>query len=414
MELYGNGRVALVDDPVTAGRLEWLPRKRSAPLPEILLAPVTGDPALEPWIAHGRLAPGGGPRCLWDSSGSGWTYLADAPGVDRYLKAMMAPPRRKEFVVGISGLGRVGGMAAAALAAADASRSRIGTLLIHDTDSGNLARMDQELASVASWRGGVALPRVQASTLPEMMRRCDAFLFAAATAVPPLGTQGDVRLSQFEPNREALRGNLAAAAEAGYTGLFLMVSDPVELMAMAAFYDSNESDGKFQGSGLAPERVAGLALGVMWGRALAQARAAGAGPRVARSGVPYGPHSQDVLVFDDPAEPEPELSRAMTQAARHGNYRIRDLGYIPYLGPALSSVVLTLPALLAGHEILGSSFVDGIYFGAPCRLRWGIAPTRRRVAPEVQGEVTRLHRFVRERMASFGVTFSPGQVLAAR
>ncbi len=58
--------------------------------------------------------------------------------------------------------------------------------------------------------------------------------------------------------------------------------------------------------------------------------------------------------------------------------------------------------------------MDGIYFGAPCRLRWGIAPTRRRVAPEVQGEVTRLHRFVRERMASFGVTFSPGQVLAAR
>jgi len=412
MELYGNGRVALVDDPDTAGRLGWLPRKKSAPLPETLLAPVTGDPALEPWVAHGRLAPGGGPRCLWEASGSGWTYLADAPGVDRYLQAMTRQPKRKDFVVGISGLGRVGGLAAAALAAADVSRTRIGTLLIHDTDSVNLARMDHELASVASWRGDAVLPRVQSASLPEMMRRCDAFLFAAATAVPPLGSAGDVRLPQFEPNREALRGTLAAAMDEGYTGLFFMVSDPVELMAMAAFYDSNESDGKFQGRGLAPERVGGLALGVMWGRALAQARALGEGARVARTGVPYGPHSQDLLVFDDPAEPDLGLSRALTQAARSGNYRIRELGFIPYMGPALSSIVLTLPALLGGREVVASSFVDGIYFGAPCRLRWGLFPTRRRVAPEVQGEVARLHRFVRERMSKFGVTFSPSQALA--
>jgi hypothetical protein len=413
MELYGNGRVALVDDPETAGRLGWLSRRKSAPLPELLLAPVTGDPALEPWIAHGRMAPGGGPRCLWEGSGSGWTYLVNAPGVDRYLQAMMAPPKRKDFVVGISGLGRVGGLAAAALAATDVSRTRIGTLLIHDTDSNNLARMDQELGSVASWRGDTVLPKVQAVGLPEMMRRCDAFLFAAATAVPPLGSPGDVRLPQFEPNREALGGTLAAAMEEGYTGLFFMISDPVELMAMAAFYDSNAMDGRFQGRGLAPERVGGLALGVMWGRALAQARAAGQGDRVARTGVPYGPHSQDVLVFDDPAGPDPELSRIMTQAARSGNYRIRDLGYIPYMGPALSSIVLTLPALLGGREVVASSFVDGIYFGAPCRLRWGLAPNRRRVAPAVQSEVARLHALVRERMAHFGVSFSPTQVLAA-
>jgi hypothetical protein len=245
-----------------------------------------------------------------------------------------------------------------------------------------------------------------------MMRRCDAFLFAAATAVPPLGSAGDVRLPQFEPNREALRGTLAAAMDEGYTGLFFMVSDPVELMAMAAFYDSNEHDGTFQGRGLAPERVGGLALGVMWGRALAQARALGEGARVARTGVPYGPHSQDLLVFDDPAEPDLELSRILTQASRSGNYRIRELGFIPYMGPALSSIVLTMPDLLGGREVVASSFVDGIYFGAPCRLRWGLSPTRRRVAPEVQGEVARLHRFVRERMRKFGVTFTPSQAMA--
>jgi hypothetical protein len=407
MELYGNGRVALVDDPDTAGRLEWPARKRSAAEPEIRLCPVAGDPAQEAWIAQGRLAPGGGPRALWEGGGSGWTYLAGSPGLDRYLKAMAEPPKHSDFVVGISGLGRVGGLAASALAAAEKARTHIGTLLIHDCDQDNLERMRQELDCVASWRGAAVLPRVEAASLPEMFRRCDAFLFAAARAVPPLGAPGDVRLPQFEPNREALRAAVDAAGEAAYPGLFFIISDPVELLAQAGFHDSNAPRGEFLGRGLAPERMAGLALGIMWGRALARARAEGCGARVARRGVPYGPHSTDVLVYDDPADPDLELSRAMTQAARTGNYRIRDLGYIPFIGPALSSIVLTLPALLAGREVLASTFVDGVYFGAPSRLRWGLAPTRRAVAPVVRGQVEELHGLVKERMAQFGVAFVP-------
>jgi hypothetical protein len=181
----------------------------------------------------------------------------------------------------------------------------------------------------------------------------------------------------------------------------------VELLAQAAFHDSNGPDGTFLGRGLAPERIAGLALGVMWGRALAQAQAAGAGARVARAGVPYGPHSTEVLVFDDPAGPDYELSRAMTQAARTGNTRVRELGYIPFIGPALSSIVLTLPQLLAGREVLASGWVDGVYFGAPCRLRWGLTPVRRKVAPEVRRQVEELHGRVRERMAEAGLVFGP-------
>ena len=414
MQLYGNGRVALLDDPETAGRLGWPVRRRSAAEPELRLAPVSGDPALEAWIARGRHAPGSGPRALWEAGGSGWTYLANAPGLDRYLKAMARPRKARDFVVGISGLGRVGGLAASALAAADASRTRIGALLLHDSDQANLERMRQELASVTSWRGATALPEVAAADLPEMLRRCDAFVFAAACAVPPLGTPGDVRLPQFEPNRAALREALDAARAADYTGLFFVISDPVELLAQASFHDSNSSGGVFLGHGLAPERIAGLALGIMWGRALAQAEAEGAGARVAARGVPYGPHSTDVLVFDDPAGPDLELSRAMTEAARSGNYRVRELGYIPFIGPALSSIVLTLPALLAGREVLASTFVDGIYFGAPSRLRWGVAPTRRPAAPEVRRQVEALHGLVRERMAKYGMAFAPGQSLALR
>jgi len=405
MKLFGNERVALADDPATAERLGWAARRRSAPAPEIVLAPVAGDPRREPWIAQGRVPPGGGAGILWKGHGRDWTYLRDAPGLDRYLRALARPPRVRDFTVGISGLGRVGGLAASALSAAATAHTRIGTLLLHDCEAGNLERMVQELGSVASWRGNSPLPRVEAVGLPEMMRRSDAFLFAAASAVPPLGTSGEVRLTQFGPNRECLRGALRAANAENYAGLFLMVSDPVEALAQTAFHDSNAPDGAWLGTGLAPERLGGLALGVMWGRAMAEAAARGQGERVARTGVPYGPHSTEVLIFDDPGDPDPVLCEAMTRAARTGNYRVRDLGFLPYIGPALSSIVLTLPELLAGKEVLASSFVDGVYFGSPCRLRWGLAPTRRRMAPEVRRQLEDLHLLLRNRMSGLGVAF---------
>ncbi len=84
---------------------------------------------------------------------------------------------------------------------------------------------------------------------------------------------------------------------------------------------------------------------------------------------------------------------------------MRDLGFLPYIGPALSSIVLTLPALLAGREVLASSFVDGVYFGSPCRLRWGLAPTKRRMAPAVRRQVEDLHGLLRGRMAGLGIAF---------
>ena len=413
MKMFGNGRVALADDPSMAERLGWPERRRAEPDPETLLYPVAGDPAREPWITrHRRWSHG--PEGLWirEPGGPVGTYLGSPPGVERYLQALARPRKDRGFTVGISGLGRVGGLGAVVLAGLEAAASRIGTLLVHDTDPANLERMRLELASITSWRGQGGLPTVESAGLPELMRRADAFLFAAATAVPPLGSQGDVRLPQFGPNRTALRPALEAAAEAGFAGLFCIVSDPVELLAQAAFHDSNSpapaaagEPGRFLGAGLAPESVAGLALGVMWGRAMACAASLGMGDRVQRRGAAYGPHSTEVLVFDDPAQPDPELSRRLTEAARGGNLKIRDLGYLPYIGPALSSIALALPPLLAGREVLTSHFVHGIYFGGPSRLEWGMVSSPGVMAPAVREQVRQLHRRLRERAEQAGLVF---------
>ncbi len=397
MKLFGNGRAALLDDPATAEALGWGRRRGSRPDPEVILRRREGDPRSEPWIAPGWYDPSLGLEALRRRSRRHWSYLPNAPGVVRYLRRLAEPSRgERGLCVAVAGLGRVGGVAATLLALTPSRVSHIRELLISDVDAANLERWMLELASIARWRGGGAVPRVRTTTVSDVFERCDVFLFAATDSVPPVGTQGDVRMMQFAPNREILRVLLGQAREAGYTGLLFIVSDPVDLLAHAAFSDSNrDAAGAFTGDGLAPERIAGLGLGVMWGRVLACARREGREKTVARSGGLYGPHGSDVVAFDDVRHPDSARSDALRRAAREGNLRIRELGHLPYVGPGASSVGLTLPSLLAGEEVLASVLLDGIYFGAPARLDWGVYATARAMAPEVWNSLLDLHTRLR-------------------
>ena len=391
---FGNGRAALVADAVTAEKLGWGPRRRSRPDPEILLRPRDGDPRCEPWIAPDWHDPSKGLESVRRKSRRRhWSYLPNARGVLRYLEKLAEPPGNgKGWCVAVAGLGRVGGVAATALATTPSRASGIRELLISDVDAANQERWLLELGSIATWRGEDVLPHVVPTTLSQGFDRCDVFLFAASDSVPPVGTRGDVRGVQFGPNRTILRALLEQARAATYTGLFLIVSDPVERLAQAAFHDSNQdASGAFTGDGLAPERIAGLGLGVMWGRALACARRERWDRTVARFGGLYGPHGAEVVAFDDIRKPDTARSDSLSAAAREGNLRIRDLGHLPYVGPGVSSVGLTLPPLLAGKEMLASVLIDGIYFGAPARLDWGMYPTARPMAPKVWKTLLELH-----------------------
>ncbi len=410
MTLFGQGRAALLDDRATAERLGWAARRRSAPDPEIVLSPRVGDPASEPWITPPWFDPQRGVEALRSRAPRrrSWGYLAGAPGVARYLSALAAPRRAGGRRVGLAGLGRVGGVAATLLAASPAARSGIEELLVHDVDKANQERWLLELGSVAGWREGDRRPAVRGATVSEMLARCDAVLFAATESVPPLGARGDVRMVQFEPNRAILRTFVDEARRAAYTGMLLVVSDPIEWLAQAAFVDSNSgAAGRFAGDGLAPERIAGLGLGVMWARALAAARSAGEEERVARRGAAFGPHSTEVLAFDDLESPDDALSRRLTKSARECNFRVRELGHLPYVGPGTSSIALALPRLLAGRETLASTMLGGIYFGSPARLDGGVFATAHRMDEGAFATISALHERLRAQARTLGLVFRP-------
>ncbi|MBN2490915.1 MAG: hypothetical protein JXQ29_08705 [Planctomycetes bacterium] len=410
MTLYGNGRAVLANDADTASRLGWPRRRPSLPEPQRILHRRAGDPRREPWIAPPAWSPAPGPAALWRRPARArmWTYLAEPPGIERYLRRLAEAPSPPAVArVAIAGLGRVGGMAAAVLAATPCRSSGITELLISDRNSANLERWRLELEAIGHWRRHVALPRVQACAPEELFRRCDVFLFAATHGVPPIGSNDDVRMVQFAPNRAILATYLALAREAGFAGLFLIVSDPVEWLAQAAFRDSNVgAGGRFTGAGLAPERLGGLALGVMWARALARARAESWEESVRRHGAAFGPHSSEVLVFDDLSHPDPARSNALAESASRGNFLVRAAGFLPWVAPATSSVGLTLPRLLTGGEALASVFLDGLYFGAPARLDWALRPAPRTICPEIRAQLAALHARLAARLPELGLAFA--------
>jgi hypothetical protein len=144
----------------------------------------------------------------------------------------------------------------------------------------------------------------------------------------------------------------------------------------------------------------------MWGRALALARREGWDEVVARHGAAFGPHSTDVVVLDDVRRPSPVRSDSLTRAAREGNTLIRHLGFLPFVGPGVSSVALMLPALLAGREALASVFVDGVYFGCPARHEWGVYPSGRRMAPQVAQRLGRLHGSLQQQARALGLALA--------
>ena len=410
MILYGNGRAALADDPSTADRLGWPRRRSSLADPDVVLRRRDGNPCREPWIAPPAWGRAPGPAALWrrPSPLPGWTYLAEPPGVDRYLRRLAEQPVPGGAVrVAIAGLGRVGGMAAAVLAATPTRDSGISELLISDSDPANQERWRLELEAIGHWRRYFALPRVRVCPPEQVFNRCDVFLFAAADSVPPVGSTEDVRMVQFAPNRAILAPYLAFAAQAGFAGLFLVISDPVEWLALAAFRDSNtDARGRFTGAGLAPERLGGLALAVMWARALSRARLEGWEEQVSRRGAAFGPHSTEVLVFDDFQRPDPRRSAAVTESARQGNLLVRAAGFLPWVAPGVTSVGLTLPRLLAGSEVLASIFLDGLYFGGPARLQWALRPAVKALGAPVREQVTELHARLAERIPDLGLDFT--------
>ena len=245
----------------------------------------------------------------------------------------------------------------------------ISTIGICDLNEKAVERWTAEMSQISwPWDYG-ALPEVEPVTGDHLFD-CDVFLFAATKSIPPVGSAvADVRMAQFAANRPLAESFARQAREAHFQGLFIVLSDPVDPLCKAAFLASNTgTDGQWDGGGLFAEQIQGFGLGVMNARAASFAKR---DPRFAAfltEGRSFGPHGHGLVIADSVEHYDDKLSQELTHQVETANLRIRDLGFKPYVAPAVSSGAMQLLLTLRGQWRCASMCLGNVWFGSRSRL----------------------------------------------
>ncbi len=232
---------------------------------------------------------------------------------------------------------------------------------IFDMNGANMERLEMEMNQISYPDGEPKLPPVKCIRQEEVFQ-CDVFVFCASKGVPPLGSSGDVRMAQLAANREiaAHYGRLAASAD--FRGLAAVVSDPVDPLCKT-FWEK---------SGLHPAQIQGYGLGVMNARARYFAQRDQRLRQYIEEGRAFGPHGEDLVIADSIACYNDGLSAELTKKTVEANVAVRELGFKPYIAPAMSSAALSILLTLRGDWHYGSIYLgdqrDGAFFGVRNRM----------------------------------------------
>ena len=239
---------------------------------------------------------------------------------------------------------------------------------IYDFNENLCKRWEHEINQIAyPWQYDT-MPHVKVLKQNELFQ-CDVFVFCASKAIPPVGSEvKDVRMVQLEENSSIISQYGKLAREAGFQGLFAVVSDPVDPLCQRVWKASNEDEnGVFDGKGLRPEQVQGYGLGVMNSRAAYYAKQDARFTQFLTEGRAYGPHGQQLVIADSITNYNHELSMELTKKTVEANLEVRALGYKPYIAPAISSAAISILLTIRGEWHYSSNYLGGIFMGAKNR-----------------------------------------------
>lgn len=227
----------------------------------------------------------------------------------------------------------------------------ISSIGIYDLNESVVKRYEMEINQIC-FPDGRPMPEVTALG-PERddLYDCDMLVFCATKGVPPVnGAEDvDVRMVQLKANGELVAMYASEAADHGFSGIFAVVSDPVDPLCAAALK-----------AGLEPEQVQGYGLGVMNGRASYYARRDERFTRYLSEGRAFGPHGEDLVIADSVRNYDDEISRELTELTVRANMEVRAGGFKPYIAPALSSGAISLVETLRGGWNYSSVYLGGI------------------------------------------------------
>ena len=136
----------------------------------------------------------------------------------------------------------------------------------------------------------------------------------------------------------------------------------------AALLASNRDEsGVYDGLGLLPQQVQGYGLGVMNARAAYYAKQDERFTAFLTEGRAFGPHGSGLVIANSIEHYDDALSRELTELALTANLKMRELGFKPYVAPALSSAAISVLLTLRGEWHYGSVCLGDIFMGVKNR-----------------------------------------------
>jgi len=193
---------------------------------------------------------------------------------------------------------------------------------------------------------------------------CDVFIFCASKGVPAVGSNvSDVRMIQLKENEKILEPYVTEACSKNFKGLFMIVSDPVDHLCLSA----NRFSSKTQ-SPLLPDQIMGFGLGVMNARATYYSKKIKGLENYISNGQAFGPHGKQLFIVNDIYNYDESLSNLLTKKTITANLEVRNLGFKPYIAPALSSGTLSILSILSGSDNYSAQFLGGVYYGVKNKL----------------------------------------------
>lgn len=292
---------------------------------------------------------------------SGITALERIPDV-----SVMQVSRKEKKRVHIIALGDVGGTMLIGLTLLGGDI--IDTIGIYDFNRALCQRWEHEINQIAyPWQYD-RLPRVEIID-QDALFDCDVFVFCASKSIPAVGSAvADVRMAQLEANTEIIAQYGKQARESNFRGLFAVVSDPVDMLCQRVYAASNcDETGAWDGKGLYPEQVQGYGLGVMNSRAAYYAKQDPLFAAFLTEGRAYGPHGSTLVIADSIEHYNHAASLELTKKTVEANLEVRELGFKPYIAPALSSAAISILLTLRGEWHYSANYLGGIYMG--CKNR---------------------------------------------
>ena len=271
--------------------------------------------------------------------------------------------KRRGLKVTLTGLGDVGGTV---LTAMKLLGEEISEISVFDPNEAACSRYEMELNQILPVKDGRCMPEITVCQEWKLFD-CDLFLFTASRGVPALSSGvADVRMAQFEANREMIHIYARKAREARFQGMFCQISDPVDLLSREVFLESNrDNSGKIDFRGLKPEQIQGFGLGVMAARAAYYGNVMG----IPAEGIRvYGPHGQGLVAANCAGDGYSEKkSLELTNRTVTANMRVRELGFKPYIAPGISSAAVSILRMIRGEWHFGAVPLGGVYFGCVSR-----------------------------------------------